>query len=62
MTNKDFFKTVNTIAQENFDMAKGMLVAFNLMNGTGYEFINKRVCYETTVNGVKRFHDAWVNA
>lgn len=43
MTMKERIEMINDTAQENFDMAKGMLTMFNEIYGTKYGFLAKRV-------------------
>ena len=56
---KERINMMNKTAQENFDMAKGMLEMFNDIYGTDYRWLNKRVVYKTEDG---HFHDAWANA
>ena len=64
---KELFEEINNVAQENLERAQGMIDILNMMNPThdGLNqtrliLINKRVCYETIENGIKKFHDAYV--
>ena len=66
---KELFEEINNVAQENLERAQGMIDILNMMNPTHdglnqtrFILINKRVCYETIENGIKKFHDAWVYA
>lgn len=56
---KDAIVMVNHTAQVNFSSAVDMLMGINLVLGTNYYFINKRVSY-TDSNGKQ--HDAYANA
>ena len=62
MTQKEFFKSVNTMAQADFNRALGMLDTYNLLHGTAFFFNNKRVVYKRYENGVEHLHDAYTNA
>lgn len=57
---KELFEEINNVAKENLERAQGMIDILNIMNPTRFILINKRVCYETIENGIKKFHDAWV--
>lgn len=66
---KELFEEINKVAQENLERAQGMIDILNMMspkhdglNKTRFILINRRVCYETIENGIKKFHDAWVYA
>lgn len=59
---KELFEEINNVAQENLERAQGMIDILNMMNPTRFILINRRVCYETIENGIKKFHDAWVYA
>lgn len=56
---KEIFKKINRTAQENIEKAFGMIEAINLMNGTQYEMLNRRVVYKDDCG---HYHDAWTNA
>ena len=65
--NKETIGVLNTIAQENFGKAKEMLEGINLLLGTRYEFLNKRVVFfddpdASTCFKYAHAHDAWANA
>lgn len=61
MTNKEFFYEANREA--DLTKQKIMIDTFNMLNGTNYFIMCNRVTYEEIdENGVKHFHDAWVNA
>lgn len=63
MTNKEFFKVVNNMAQINLEKANTMIETFNLLNGTAYYLNCSRVVYTRyDEEGKKHIHDAWVNA
>ena len=64
---KELFEEINNVAKENLERAQGMIDILNMMspahdglNQTRFILINKRVCYETIENGIKKFHDAYV--
>ena len=64
---KELFEEINKVAQENIERAQGMIDILNMMspthdglNQTRFILINRRVCYETIENGIKKFHDAWI--
>lgn len=64
---KELFEEINNMAKENLERAQGMIDILNMMNPTNdimkqtrFVLINKRVCYETIENGIKKFHDAYV--
>ena len=66
---KELFKEINNVAKENLERAQGMIDIINMMspthdglNQTKFILINKRVCYETIENGIKKFHDAYIYA
>lgn len=60
MTQKEFFKKVNTLAKENMERAKGWLDCYNRDHNTEYTFLNKRVVFKVTVHGHTEYHDAYV--
>lgn len=64
---KELFEEINNVAKENLERAQGMIDILNMMNPTNdlmnptrFILINRRVCYETIENGIKKFHDAYV--
>lgn len=66
---KELFEEINNVAKENLERAQGMIDILNMMspthdglNTTRFILINRRVCYETIENGIKKFHDAWTYA
>ena len=59
---KELFEEINKVAKENLERAQGMIDILNMMSTTRFILINKRVCYETIENGIKKFHDAWIYA
>ena len=66
---KELFEEINNVAKENLERAQGMIDILNMLspthdglNKTRFILINKRVCYETIENGIKKFHDAEVYA
>lgn len=60
MTLKDFIKTVNEIAQNNIDKAVGMVEAYNMINGTKFWILARRVSFTCIEHGHKDAHDAYV--
>lgn len=64
--NKEQIHTINAMAKVDFEKAKAMLEGINLVLGTEYDFLNKRVTYfDDTSSVAKKFataHDAWANA
>lgn len=42
---KEMVKTINEIAQVNFEKAISMVEGINLVLGTNYSFLNKRVVF-----------------
>lgn len=52
-------KELNAIAQADFKTADAMLKGINLVLGTKYDWLNRRVVYWE--NGVG-YHDAWACA
>ena len=42
---KEKIKMINSIAQENFDKAQGMLEMLNSIYGTNYAFLARRVVF-----------------
>ena len=59
-------KKLNTIAQENFEKAQAMLEGINMIQGTEYGRLNKRVVFFDDTSSVSRkyatAHDAWAYA
>lgn len=64
--NKDVFHQLNKTAQIDFEKAKAMLDGINLVLGTNYDWLNKRVIFsdDNTTVAMKyaTAHDAWANA
>lgn len=63
---KEQVSKLNTIAQEDFEKAKAMLDGINMVLGTEYDWLCKRVIYSDDTSSVAaRYatcHDAWANA
>ena len=63
---KEQVSKLNTIAQEDFEKAKAMLEGINMVLGTEYDWLRKRVIYSDDTSSVaaryETCHDAWVNA
>ena len=55
---KEMISKLNELAQEDFEKAKAMLDGINMVLGTKFEWLNKRVVFFDGRNP----HDAWVNA
>lgn len=56
--NKEMIDKLNDIAQENYETAAAMLRGINMVLGTKYGWLNKRVVFfEGDIA-----HDAWANA
>lgn len=64
--NKSLFATLNKIAQNDFERAQAMLDGINLVMGTNYGWLCKRVTYfddnSTVARKYSTAHDAWANA
>ena len=65
--NKEMISKLNNIAQENFEKAKAMLNGINMVMGTKYGWLHKRVVFFEEPNApayikYRNAHDAWVNA
>lgn len=65
--NKETFSILNTMAQLDFRQAEAMLNGINLVLGTKYEWLNRRVVYfdnpdASTCEKYKTVHDAWARA
>ena len=52
---------INSVAQENFDIARGMLAMLNELSGTEFGWLNKRVVwFEEPDKGYSSpCHDLW---
>lgn len=64
---KEMISELNNIAQENFEKAKAMLDGINMVLGTKYGWLNKRVVFfdepdASTCIKYRNAHDAWANA
>ncbi|MBS1468412.1 MAG: hypothetical protein HP057_01065 [Erysipelatoclostridium sp.] len=57
--NKEMVKTINEIAQVNFEKAISMVEGINLVLGTNYSFLNKRVAF---LDENCKAHDAYTYA
>ena len=57
--NKEMVKTINEIAQVNFEKAIRMVEGINLVLGTNYSFLNKRVAF---LDENCKAHDAYTYA
>ena len=60
MTLKDFIEKVNEIAKVNIDKAVGMVEAYNMINGTKFWILARRVTFTCIEHGHKDAHDALV--
>lgn len=63
--NKKIISKINEIAQEDFDRAEAMLNGINMVLGTEYGWLNKRVVVfedASTCFKYRNAHDAWANA
>ena len=63
--NKEQFKTLNRIAQVDWEKAQAMLEGINMVLGTKYGWLGKRVVWFENPDGsvAERYahaHDAWV--
>lgn len=64
---KEMVKKLNTIAQEDFDRAQAMLDGINLVQGTKYGWLAKRVVWFENPDGsvaekYAHCHDAYTHA
>lgn len=63
---KEQVSKLNTIAQEDFEKVKAMLDGINMVLGTEYDWLHKRVIYSDDTSSVAaRYatcHDTWANA
>lgn len=60
---KEQIKLINEIAQVNFPKASGMLEGANMVLGTKYGFLNKRVVwFENPDEKYASAHDAYATA
>lgn len=67
MMNREQVSVINAAAQQNFETAKAMLEAINMVLGTKYGWLNKRVVeFEnpdaSTCEKYAHCHDAWARA
>ena len=67
MMNRKMIEELNTIAQEDFERASAMLEGINLVMGTKYGWLNKRVVFfdesgTSTCIKYRHTHDAWACA
>lgn len=67
MLSREMISELNTIALEDFDKAKAMLDGINMVLGTKYGWLNKRVVFfdepdSSTCIKYRNAHDAWVYA
>lgn len=67
MMTKEMINKLNTIAQVNFEEAKAMLDGINMVLGTKYGWLNKRVVFfdepdSSTCIKYRNAHDAWAYA
>ena len=60
MTQKEFCKKVNEIAQKNIDMAKGWIDCYNRDHNTEYFLLNRRIVFKAMAHGVEDIHDGYV--
>lgn len=59
---RDVVATLNAIAKEDFDKAEAMLDGINLVLGTKFGWLNRRVVFFDDPDGANRYancHDAW---
>ena len=56
---KEMISKLNKLAQEDFEKAKAMLDGINLVLGTKFGWLNKRV---VLFDEYRNVHDAWVYA
>ena len=63
MTQKEFCKKVNEIAQRNIETAQGWIDCYNSDHGTNYFLLNKRIVFKAKAHGVDHIHDGytWAN-
>ena len=63
---KEMVKRLNEMAQENFEKAEAMLDGINLVLGTEYGWLNKRVVFfDDTSSVASKYataHDAYAHA
>ena len=65
--NKETFRVLNSLAQLDFKQAEAMLRGINLVLGTKYGWLNRRVVYFDNPDASiwekhKTVYDAWANA
>ena len=64
--NKDIISKLNATAQEDFERAKAMLEGINMVLGTEYGWLNKRVVFFDDTSSLARkyatAHDAYAYA
>lgn len=64
---KEMISKLNELAQEDFEKAKAMLDGINMVLGTKFGWLNKRVVFfdepdASTCIKYRNAHDAWVYA
>lgn len=64
---KEMINRLNNMAQENFEKAKAMLDGINMVLGTKYGWLHKRVVFFEEPDApayikYRNAHDAWANA
>ena len=63
---REMISKLNEIAEENFEKAQAMLEGINLVLGTEYGWLNKRVVFFDDMSSVASkyasVHDAWAYA
>lgn len=52
-------KTLNELARTNWEKAQGMLEGMNMILGTNYTWLNKRVVFHFEAHGRFECHDAY---
>ena len=67
MLNKETIKKLNEIAIEDFDKAEAMLDGINMVLGTKYGWLKRRVVFfdepdASTCIKYRNVHDAWAHA
>ena len=56
---KEMVSKLNELAQQDFEKAKAMLDGINMVLGTQFEWLNKRVVF---FDEYRKAHDAWCYA
>ena len=64
---KEMISDLNALAQEDFEKAKAMLDGINMLLGTNYGWLNKRVVFFDEPDSIacikyRNARDAWVYA